>query len=185
LIACNKPRATAIEAQPSLTADAPAMKADAQVLADFKTSVEKYVQARDTLEHHTLPLKKTNDPAAITAAERDLAVKIRETRPAAKQGDFFTPETVSVFRRLMKFPLKGPEATENKNAIKDDLPTTVPFTINGEYPKEETVSTVAPDVLLSLPALPDNVQYRFVGRYMILYDARANLILDYFPNALP
>jgi hypothetical protein len=140
---------------------------------------------RAKLDDKTPPLKKTDDPAAITAAERALAEKIRQARPGAKQGEFFTPETVTVFRRMMKFPLKGPEGTENKNAIKDDLPEKVPFQIDGEYPKEETVSTVAPDVLLSLPALPDDVQYRFVGKHMILYDARANTIIDYFLNAIP
>jgi hypothetical protein len=167
--------------QRSTSAPAP----DATVIADFKAKVDKYAQTRQTLIAHSLPMKKTNDPEAITAAERSLAEKIRQTRPAAKQGEFFTPQTVAVFRRLMKFPLKGPEGRENKSAIKDDVPEKVPFQVNAEYPKQETVSTVAPDVLLNLPALPDDVQYRFVGRHMILYDARANLIIDYFLNAIP
>jgi hypothetical protein len=192
LAACNRPSETVVNAQrapqaaaPHRAAGEPAADANAKVLADFKTKVEQYAQMRAKLDDNTPPLKKTDDPAAITAAERALADKIRQARPGAKQGEFFTPETVVAFRRMMKFPLKGPEGTENKNAIKDDVPARVPFQINGEYPKQETVSTVAPDVLLSLPALPDNVQYRFVGKHMILYDARANTIIDYFLNAIP
>jgi hypothetical protein len=164
---------------------APAVNADAKVMADFKARVDKYAETRKLLVAHSTPMKKTDDPAAITAAERSVADKIRQTRPGAKQGEFFTPETVAVFRRLMKYPLKGPEGVENKSAIKDDVPMNVPFVINGEYPKQETVSTVAPDVLLSLPALPEDIQYRFVGKHMLLYDARANLIIDYFLNAIP
>jgi hypothetical protein len=164
--------------------EAASRNSDAKVLAEFKAKVDDYARVRDTLAAHSLPLKKTSDPEAITAAERSLAEKIRQTRPAAHQGEFFTPQTVAAFKRLMKFPLKGPEGAENKNAIKDDVPEKVPFRVNAEYPKEQTVSTVAPDVLLNLPALPDDVQYRFVGRHMILYDARSNLIIDYFVNAI-
>jgi len=165
--------------------DTSAAQSDATVLAEFKAKVEKYVAVRDTLIDHTAPLKKTDDPGGITAAERALAEKIRQTRPGAKQGEFFTPATVAAFRRMMSPALKGPEGPENKNAIKDDVPENVPFRIDGEYPKQETVSTVAPDVLLHLPALPDNVQYRFVGKHLILYDARANTVIDYFLNAIP
>jgi len=171
-------------AEPQRVAAAPA-NSDAAVLAEFKSKVEKYVAVRDTLVDHSVALKKTDDPAAITAAEQALAEKIRQTRPGAKQGEFFTPATVAAFRRMMSPALKGPEGPENKNAIKDDVPQNVPFKIDGEYPKQETVSTVAPDVLLHLPALPDNVQYRFVGKHLILYDARANTVIDYFLNAIP
>jgi hypothetical protein len=165
--------------------DASSNNSDATVLAEFKAKVEKYVGVRDTLVEHSLALKKTDDPGGITAAERSLAEKIRQTRPGAKQGEFFTPATVAVIRRMMAPALKGSEGVENKNAIKDDVPENVPFRIDGEYPKVETVSTVAPDVLLHLPALPDNVQYRFVGKHFILYDARANTVIDYFLNAIP
>jgi hypothetical protein len=184
LAACGKSPAQA-QQTPQSAANTAATASDASVLAEFKAKVEKYVSVRDTLVGHSASMKKTDDPAAITAAEQALAEKIRQTRPDAKQGEFFTPATVAAFKRMMKPALKGPEGSENRNAIKDDVPENVPFRINGDYPKEETVSTVAPDVLLSLPALPDNVQYRFVGKHLILYDARANTVIDYFLNAVP
>ena len=61
----------------------------------------------------------------------------------------------------------------------------VPFKVNGEYPKEAPLSTVPPDVLKALPPLPENLQYRFVGRHLILYCTRGNLIVDYMLNAMP
>ena len=184
LIGCGESSGQAVQ-PPQRAAEAPAAKSDAAILAEFKAKVEKYVAVRDTLIDHSTPLKKTDDPGGITAAEQSLAEKIRQTRPGAKQGEFFTPATVAVLRRVMSPALKGPEGAENRNAIKDDVPEQVPFRIDGEYPKQETVSTVAPDVLLHLPALPDNVQYRFVGKHFILYDARANTVIDYFLNAIP
>lgn len=53
------------------------------------------------------------------------------------------------------------------------------------YPENEPLSTVPPNVLMTLPMLPEDMEYRFVGKHMILRDARANLIIDYIANALP
>ena len=59
------------------------------------------------------------------------------------------------------------------------------FKVNGPYPDEEPLSTVPPNVLASLPELPEDIEYRFVGKHLILRDARANLIIDYIANAIP
>ena len=42
-----------------------------------------------------------------------------------------------------------------------------------------------PDVLKALPPLPENLQFRFVGKHMLLYCSRGNLIIDYMLNAIP
>jgi hypothetical protein len=123
----------------------------------------------------------------LIGAQKALAAKVRAARSTAKRGDFFTPATQEQFRRLVNPSVKGPDGPENKVAIKDDAPEPkdVPFEINGEYPRDASLSTVPPDVLRSLPQLPPEIQYRFVGRHLILYDAKANIILDYMLNALP
>ena len=41
-----------------------------------------------------------------------------------------------------------------------------------------------PKILLLLPDLPRDVEYRFVGRHLILYDVRANMIVDDIQYAL-
>jgi hypothetical protein len=57
--------------------------------------------------------------------------------------------------------------------------------INGQYPDTVPVSTVPPQVLAALPRLPDDVEYRFIGRRLILLDVHSNLIVDYIDDALP
>ena len=43
-----------------------------------------------------------------------------------------------------------------------------------------------PPLLLStLPVLPDNLQYGFVGHHMVILDADTQLIIDYIANAVP
>jgi hypothetical protein len=44
---------------------------------------------------------------------------------------------------------------------------------------------VWPSILCALPPLPDELQYRFAGRTLILWDVHADLIVDLLPGALP
>ena len=160
---------------------------DAGVLADFKANVDKYVEFRKDLEKKAPPLKKTEYPGEIQRSEKAVQQQVRAARADAKPGDIFTPATAAMFRRLLHPTVKGEDGAENKAIIKDDAPAPkeVPFKINGEYPEKAPLSTVPPDVLKSLPQLPESIQYRFVGKHMILYDVRGNLIVDYMLNAIP
>ena len=97
---------------------------DAGLVADFKKRVDDYVKLREkAASRRSCRLKEKSKPAEITTAEKTLAQKVREARPAAKPGDIFTPATQAMFRRLLRPPLtKGPDAAENKAIIKDDAP---------------------------------------------------------------
>ena len=190
----SKPPVTPPPAPAPTTASAPAkmpegsnVNSDAKLMFVFKAKVDDYLKLRKDLEKDAPPLKKTADPKEILAAEKVLAAKVRAARANAKRGDFFTPATQAQFRRLLNPALKGSEGIENKGAIRDDAPEPkdVPFHVNADYPRDESLSTVPPDVLMSLPQLPPDIQYRFVGRHLILYDAKPNIIVDFMLNALP
>lgn len=157
------------------------VNADAQVLQDFKARVDKYVVLRNKADDSAPPMKKTDDPTELRTAQQALAERIGAARTPAKQGDIFTPEIAARFRKLLR-----PEVKESgtKATIKDDNPGAIPFKVNGPYPSKEPLSTVPPNVLASLPQLPKDLEYRFVGKHLILRDARANLIIDYIPNAM-
>jgi hypothetical protein len=168
-------------------ASAQAVNPDAKILADFKAKVEAYDQLRKDLAKKAPPLKKTDDPAEIALAEKALAQQIRAARASARPGDIFTPETQRVFRRLLNPTLKGDEGIENKTVLKEDRPppSKIPFKVNAEYPKEQPLSTVPPDLLKALPPLPEALQYRFAGTHLLLYCTQGNLIVDYMLNAIP
>lgn len=159
---------------------------DAGVLADFKTRVDAYDRLRRDLEGKTTALKQTGDPAKIATAEKEMAQQIRAARANAKRGDLFTPATAAMFRRLLSPTVKGSES-ENRQALKEDAPEPkdIPFKVNGEYPKDEPMSTMPPDMLKALPPLPELLQFRFVGKHLLLYCSRGNLIVDYMLNAIP
>ena len=155
---------------------------DARVLGDFKARVDKYDQLRKKADDSAPALKETKDSAKIKDAQQGLAERIGAARVGVKQGEIFTPEIAAVFRRLLR-----PEAKEKetKQALKEDKPEVVSFKVNGPYPDKEPVATMTPNLLQAMPALPKDIEYRFIGKHLILRDARANLIIDYIPNAIP
>jgi hypothetical protein len=40
-----------------------------------------------------------------------------------------------------------------------------------------------PNVLAALPALPEDIEYRFAGRQLFLFDTRAGIVIDRMPSA--
>ena len=167
----------------------PGTNPDAGLLADFKQRVDEYVKLRNKAEGAApTELEEKSKPAEIVTAEKSLAHNVRMARVDAKRGDIFTPATQAMFRRMLKGPLaKSMDAADNKAIIKDDAPAPkeVPFKVNAEYPKEVPLSTVPPDVLAALPQLPEDIQYRFAGKHLLLFDAKANIIIDFMLNAMP
>jgi hypothetical protein len=159
---------------------------DAALLQDFKHRIDAYVQLHKRLEKKAPPLKETEDPAKIKASQDALAAAILRERANARQGDIFTPEIANLFRRLMHPEVKGQKGAETKAALKEDAPPpkTVPLKVNARYPEEAPLPTVPPNLLASLPQLPEELEYRIVGRNLILRDVHANLIVDFIPNAI-
>jgi len=47
------------------------------------------------------------------------------------------------------------------------------------------MATMPPSLLKVLPPLPKELEYRILGRYLIVRDVDASLILDYIPAAVP
>lgn len=173
------------QAPPATTAQAPPPNPTAAVLADFIKRVTAYAELRKSVEKGDAKLERHRDPAKIDAERKALVAKIQAARAAAKPGDIFTVESRPVIKRLLSPQLKGPGGAENKAAIKDDNPGPMKLKVNQPYPQDEPLSTVPPDILKALPVLPEDVEYRFVGKHLILYDARAGLIVDYLLNAIP
>ena len=150
------------------------------IMADFSTRVWDYFELRNELERGLPPLTVTDDPGEIRRAIHALAKRVRVARAEAKQGDLFTPAISLEFRKVLIVEMDA----DTWAAIMDDNPGEFSNQINGTYPEDKPLSTVPPNILAVLPRLPDDIQYRFLGRHLILLDTRANLILDRMPCAI-
>jgi hypothetical protein len=154
------------------------------LIAEFGTRVNAYVELRDRLDEGAARLTETATPEQIVTAEQVLAARIRTAREPARRGEIFTPGIERRFRALLNPELDGRRGRNTRGILMDENPGPMPFTVNGPYPKDEPLATIPPNVLATLPPLPDAMEYRFVSRHLILRDARANLVVDFIPNAI-
>jgi hypothetical protein len=168
-------------ARPS--AQAPA-NPDATAIAEYQARVKAYNDLRNKVDGGAARQTQTDDPEKLVAQKQALATNIQKQRAGAKPGDIFTPDVQPLFRRLLKPALKGADGADNAKAIKEEKPV-VPLKVNVPYPEKEPLSMVPPDVLKQLPPLPKDLEYRFIMKHLILFDARANLVVDVLPNAIP
>jgi hypothetical protein len=158
--------------------------AEAAFQVDFKNRIDHYLEMRREAKKGAPAFKETKEPAQIKAAESALAARIQTLRSTAQPGDIFTAEIQKTFRRLLAPELKGEEGQDTKEILKDDAPKSVPLKVNAKYPEGAPLPTVPSNLLLSLPALPEQLDYRIVGKHLILRDTEADIIVDFIPNAI-
>jgi hypothetical protein len=157
----------------------------AAILQDFDKRVSEYVKLRKTLEGKAPKLKATPSPAEIASHEQKLAGMIRQARESAKQGDIFTPEISAEFRRLIGITMQGADAARIKESLKKAEPVNLRIAVNDVYPKKVPLQSTPPTLLLNLPRLPPELEYRLVGHSLVLRDVKSNLIVDFMMNAMP
>jgi hypothetical protein len=164
---------------------------DALVLVDFQKRIDAYMNVHRQAQKDVPPLKETNDPAKIKVAQEALGARIRALRSDAKAGDILTPEIRNKFRRLMYPVVEGTAGRETKEELKEDVrekdespPKKVPLKVNASYPEGNALPTTPPNLLMNLPKLPEELEYRIVDKNLILRDVQANIIVDYIPNAI-
>jgi hypothetical protein len=158
---------------------------DSQVLADFERRIADYLKVHRLARAREGGLKATNSPAQIAHHERELAQRIRESRSSA-QGTIFTPEIALEFRRLLGITLDGTEGERIRASLRHAEPVGPhPLRVNGPYPSGVPLQSIPPSLLLNLPPVPAELEYRIVGRDLVLRDVEANLVVDFISGALP
>ena len=162
----------------------PQAPVDEAELAEFDRRIKSYAELRDSVDGGAARLKETAKPEELAAAEQTLASRLVEARATAKHGDIFTSDIQRRFRDLLKPELKGQQGRNTRGSVMDENPGAFRFKVNETYPKDEPLGAIPPNILASLPPLPEEIEYRFVGKHLILRDAKANLIIDYIQNSI-
>jgi hypothetical protein len=182
------PSASAQAASPTRTPDgikrAARATLDPAALKDFQARLDGYIKLRETLAKRLKPLSPTASAADLTARQESLAAAIREAREHAKPGDLLTPPVARYIRSLVTADLRQRGAAEKKGAF-EEVPAGAAPVINKAFPAIAALPTVPPLLLNAMPKLPDNLQYRFYDRHIVLLDGDTELIGDYILNALP
>lgn len=156
---------------------------DAKVVADFEQRAKQYLDWREkTVGKTPAP---ANSPEKIVAARHELANKVRVGRAGAKQGEIFTADAEDYFRREITATLNGSHGKQIRSSLRHSEPTEMELQINQSYPEKVPLQSTPPSLLLNLPELPKGLEYRILGRELVLRDSDTNIIVDYVPNALP
>jgi hypothetical protein len=153
-------------------------------LKDFQARLQAYLDLRTSLAMKLKPLRPTDDSAALVAGQESLAAAIREARKDARQGDLIPAAIAERLRSIVVSDFKS-RTREERAALQAEVPEGVVLAINRTFPAQAALPTVPPLLLKSLPVLPDNLQYRFANRHLIILDGDTQVIVDYIANVLP
>lgn len=184
LLTQNAPPRTKPANRPSVKQ--PSLNQDSRTIGDFSKSVDDYVKLRKRAQAG-LPARKSGESAAdIKQYQAVLAQKIRGGRSQAKPGEMFTPRVSQLFRKLIATPLQSSEGDKIRASLRHAEPVRgLNLEVNQQYPEETPLQSTPPSLLLDLPKLPPELEFRVVGHELILLDTTANLIVDLLPDALP
>jgi hypothetical protein len=142
-----------------------------------RSPLDKYVELRLQVEATVPAARVTTDAGEILAREAALGAAMQAARLGAAQGEFFTPAVATDVREAIAadFARRSPA---DRAGIMSDVPDRLPR-VNEPYPVADALATFPPLLLQALPRLTADLEYRFMGRHLIIRDSRTNLIVDY------
>jgi len=160
--------------------------ADERALVRFESVVNEYVDLHRRLER-AFPIWFISDLEQLESAAAELRIVLRDARPQAAQGHFFTSEVADVFRFRIGKTLR--ERSYNIEAMTSS--TDDESGVEGWW--EAVVNERLPlggvgafwPIFENLPGLPLELEYRLIGRDLVLLDVHANMVVDVLDLALP
>ena len=167
-----------------VASDATLSPADTAAIAEFNERVREYCLVREAIG---MPSERIfNDPRDMQIVRKTLRDAIRERRPRARQGDIFTHAAAVAIRHIVTATAAESEL-DLKDAVhalrEDRLPGARPPVVNDTY-DWRLGAWMWPALLLKLPPLPEDLQYRIVNDDLVLIDIRADLVVDVLHDAL-
>lgn len=159
---------------------------DSLLVVQFEDKVKEYLELRKDAQTGISALKPTKSASSIDQHKHLLADKIRALRSQAKPGDLFSPQVSELFKRLISREYRGSKSAQVRASLHHADPVAgLHITVNSEYPERVPLQSTPPSILLNLPSLPPELDYRIVGRDLVLRDVEANIVLDYIRDAVP
>lgn len=165
---------------------APAVNQDSLILQDFEKRVADYIKLRKQVEVSSPAQKPTNSSSKLADYSAEMAPRMRAARPSARPGDIFTAQIGELFRRLIATSFSGSNGRKLRASLRHAEPVRgMRLEVNADYPEKTPLQSTPPSLLIDLPKLPAELEYRIVGRDLVLRDVGANLIVDFIPGAIP
>lgn len=160
------------------------VNAGSAIQAQFQQRIAVYMKLRKTAIEGLPPVSKVSKQGDVAEKQRPLADQIRQARAGARQGDICSPEIANELKHLIAVAMAGRDASRIRASLRNAEPVTLPLKVNDSFPENLPLQSTPPTLLLNLPELPKELEYRIVGRALVLLDSEANIIVDFVPGAL-
>jgi hypothetical protein len=155
-------------------------------LIAFNASVAQYVQLHRQIERQLPPLGAGSGAQDIAENANAMASALQTARSRAREGSIFTPAIGTLLRSRISDALAAggflPDEMIAATLEEADEQAAAP-SVNGRFPWKRGAA-MWPCVIAALPPLPEELQYRFVGRDLVLVDMHADLVVDILRNAV-
>ena len=154
-------------------------------LKGFNERIAAYAAVHHRLEQ-SLPPLSSSSRRSVLLNRTFLAAAIKAARPHARQGDIFTIQVALIFRTRLATALAGRDTEAFLRELFEEHPGTEGYHVKVYEPYPEWASHEVPTIFLQvLPNLPEDIEYRLLGRDLVLWDIHADLVVDVLIDALP
>jgi len=167
---------------------------ESSVLEPFRTALKTYVDQTQPFRKEAaakgdaVPNQTSTDTSAeaIRLRQRTLVDAIQvKVRPEAKPGDVLSAAVADLIRRQLAEAFSGPKADIIRDGLQDQNEGFSPASIALAPNQVVAVPRVPPVLLETLPQLPEQVEFGFSGRALILRDVDADVVVDFVLDAFP
>ena len=158
---------------------------DAHALHIFNDRVQGYLRIHHKAEDSfNLPhLKPTGSIRKIQQRQRTMAQHIGELRKNAREGEMFPPEVRAYFERSLAASYRA--NSKEILAVLDCIPRVdEKLRPNDVYPATWEYNPMPPTILLHIPRLPPELEYRIVNKDLIVLDLEADMVVDILRNLI-
>jgi len=163
----------------------------------FRAALQAYVDQTQPfrIEAATAAERVPGQTGAAPNAETALRTRMElladalasKLRPNAMPGDLLVPAAAAIIRENVRQAFGGArrelliDALAEQNDTGKSSSPAPPIALN----RHLDAPRVPPLLLESLPSLPKQLEYDFVGRVLLLRDVDADVVVDYLPDTLP
>jgi hypothetical protein len=155
----------------------------AAALKEFGDRVREYVSLHEKVESKLPSFDGVPDAEAVTRRRDALAAGLRTARADAREGDLFTTPVAAQVKTIVRRDLQSREFRDAIAAVEEVAYRTV--WVNMSWPREAPRPTIPARLLTSLYPLPQDLEYRFLDRHLVLLDVDADMVVDLVRNVLP
>ena len=157
------------------------------VPAAFIDRVNDYAAAQRIVITSLGPPLVWREAKQVLRQQRRYASAMREVWPIPGHGGFFTPDVSGYFRDRIDAIVRdtGIDVATAFEPPDEDEVVVLALPRAAEPVPWNTGPMMWPSMLAGLPELPPELEYRFLGRHLILIDVLANVVVDVLHDALP